>query len=191
MTRTGSTTPTDSPTATVVPRPGLRDRLRRDRYLLSLVLWLDDDYPSAQRRALVAQLRGELDAAAADTSMREAVRSLGPARRLAAEYSELLDPARPRWGLGAAAVSAWLLLCLAAAAVFASALWQVAPAGGVEGVTARLLWAELTVVRTAQESSVAAASGFPWTLLVALVVFVVAARAWRAVPALRRSSDES
>ncbi|GAA4287710.1 HAAS signaling domain-containing protein [Georgenia daeguensis] len=184
-------TSTDSPTATAVPRPGLRDRLRRERYLLSLVLWLDDDYPSAERRALVAQLRGELDAAAADTSMREAVTSLGPARRLAAEYSGLLDAGRPRWGLGAAAAAAWLLLCLAATAVFASALWQVAPAAGPEGVTARLLWAELTVVNSPGESSLGWREGFPWTLLVTLVVFLVAARAWRAAPALRRRAVEA
>lgn len=179
-------TTTDSPAATAVPRPDLRDRLRRERYLLSLVLWLDDDYPSAQRRALVAQLRGELDTAAADTSMREAISSLGPARRLATEYSELLDAGRPRWGLGAAAAAAWLMLCLTVTAVFASALWQVAPALGAEGATARLLWGELTVVHTLEETSVAWRSGAPWTLIATLVVFVLAARAWRAVPALRR-----
>ena len=178
-----------SPGATVMQRPGPRDRLRRERFLLALVLWLDDDYPSAQRRALVAQLRGELDAAAADTSMPEAIRALGPARRLAAEYNALLDARRPRWGLGAAAATAWLLLCLAATAVFAAALWQVAPALGDEGATARLLWAQLTVVNTPEESSLAWESGFPWTLLVTLAVFVVAARAWRAVPALRRDTE--
>ena len=184
-------TSTDSPTAIAVPRPGLRDRLRRERYLLSLVLWLDDDYPSAERRALLAQLRGELDTAAADTSMREAIRSLGPARQLAAEYSELLDTGRPRWGLGAAAAAGWLLLCLAATAVFASALWQVASDGGAEGVTAGLLWGELTVVRTQGETSLAWESGFPWTLLVTLGVLLVTARAWRAVPVLRRERGEA
>ncbi|PFG40490.1 hypothetical protein ATJ97_3020 [Georgenia soli] len=174
-----------TPAAPAVPRPGLRDRLRRERYLLALVLWLDDDYPSAQRRALVEQLRGDLDAAAADTSMHEAIRSLGPARRLAAEYSELLDPRRPRWGLGAAAAAGWLTVWLLAAAVFASALWQVAPAAGADGATARLLWAELTVVNTPRETSVGWQEGFPWTLVVALAAFVAAARPWRAVPALR------
>lgn len=175
------------PTSAHAPaRPGLRDRIRRERYLLALVLWLDDDYPSAERRALVAQLRSELDAAAADTSMPEAIRSLGPARRLAAEYSDLLDPRRPRWGLGAASAAAWLVLALVATAIFASALWQVAPELGADGASARLLWADLTVVNTPQETSVAWESGFPWTLLVTLGVFLVAARAWRAVP-LRRS----
>jgi hypothetical protein len=176
-----------SSTPLATHRPGLRERLRRERFLLSLVLWLDDDYPSAERRALIGQLRGELDAAAADTSMPEAIRALGPARRLAAEYNALLDAGRPRWGLGATAASVWLLLCLAATVVFAVALWQVAPGLGSDGATARLLWAELTVVNTPEESSLTWESGFPWTLLVTLVVFVVAARAWRAVPALRRS----
>jgi len=178
-------------TAPANPRPGLRDRLRRERYLLALVLWLDDDYPSAQRRALVAQLRGDLDAAAADTSMSDALRSLGPARQLAAEYSDLLDPRRPRWGLGAAAAAGWFTVWLMVAAIFSAALWQVAPALGEGGASARLLWAELTVVNTPEETSVGWQEDFPWTILVGMVAFVVTARPWRAVPALRRRADNS
>ncbi|WP_418607664.1 PadR family transcriptional regulator [Georgenia sp. SUBG003] len=191
-TRPGGTTMTaPGSAAATAPRAGLRDRLRRERYLLALVLWLDDDYPAAQRRALVAQLRGDLDAAAADTSMPDAISSLGPARRLAGEYSDLLDRRRPRWGLGAACAAGWLLLALVATAIFAWALWQVAPATGTGGATARLLWAELTVVNTPRESSLAWRSGFPWTLIVTLAVFAVGARAWRAFPRRRRPAENA
>ncbi|GAA4417664.1 hypothetical protein GCM10023169_06370 [Georgenia halophila] len=175
------TTPTSATTASI--RPSLRDRLRRERYLLALSIWMDD-VPAKERRPVLSQLRGGLDAAAADTSMREAVSGLGPARLLAAEYRALQDPGLPRWTFGGSVALGWLLFCLVATAVFASALWQVAPAAG-GSATARLLGAEITITNSEQAASLEW-SGFPWAWVVALALFLVAARAWRLAPALRR-----
>ena len=175
-------TPTSvRPTA---PRPPLRERLRREVYLLELRQWLDE-YPARERRALVAQLRGELDAAAADTSMSEAVTSLGRPRALAREYMALLPGDRPRWSRGLVWLAGWLLVSLCTLAVFASALLQAAAGAGPDGAGARLLWAEMTAVHTPDKTSLAWTAGVPWGLLVGLAIFLVAARAWRVVPALR------
>ena len=165
------------------PRPTRRDRVRREAYLLELQLWLDA-YPAGQRRRLVRQLRADLDAAAADSSMREAVLSLGDARALAREYLELLPRDRPRWQLGAAWACGWLVVWSLAVLVFLAALVQVAPVAGVGGVRASLLWLDLTVVRTDEDFSVLG-RGVPWSLGVALALLLLVARAWRVVPALR------
>ncbi|GAA1633317.1 HAAS signaling domain-containing protein [Georgenia ruanii] len=174
-----------TPPAVPVPvaRPGLRDRVRREAYLLRLQLWLDT-YPGKPRRALVAQLRADLDAAAADTSMARAIAGLGNPRALAAEYLALLPRDRPRWLVGATWAAAWLVAWLLAVTTFAAALVQVADGAGPAGVAARLLWLELTVVATDATFSVSS-EGFPWGLVLALVLLVLGARGWRVVPALR------
>ncbi|KAE8763490.1 HAAS signaling domain-containing protein [Georgenia thermotolerans] len=172
-----------STVAVSVPRPPLRDRIRREAYLLRLQLWLDT-YPGKQRRALVAQLRGELDAAAAATSMAEAIDGLGNPRTLAGEYLALLPRDRPRWLVGATWAAGWLVVWLLAVTTFTAALVQVADGAGPAGVEARLFWLELTVVVTDAQFSVSS-QGFPGGLVLAAVLLVVGARGWRVVPALR------
>lgn len=174
-----------TPPALAAPaaRPGLRDRLHREAYLLRLQLWLDT-YPGRPRRALVTQLRADLDAAAADTSMAQAIAGLGDARTLATEYLALLPRDRPRWLVGATWAVGWLAAWLLAVTTFAAALVQVADGAGPAGVGARLLWLELTVVATDTRFSLSS-QGFPGGLVVALVLLVLGARGWRVVPALR------
>ncbi|WP_127126588.1 hypothetical protein [Georgenia sp. SYP-B2076] len=162
----------------------VRDTLRRERYLLNLQFWLDA-YPARQRRGLVRQLRGDLDAAATDASMAEAIASLGDARALAREYLALLPRDRPRWQVGAAWAAGWLVAWGIAVLGFLAALFQVAADAGPEGVRAGLLWFGVTVVNTDAEVSLAGHTDFPWGVGIAVVVFLVVARAWRVVPALR------
>lgn len=161
------------------------DVVRREAYLAELAVWMDE-HPGRERRAVRAQLRTHLDEAAAHSSMREAVASLGSARALAQEYAATLPPGRVRWALGLSWATGWLLLCLVALVVFAAALAQVAPALGAGGASARLLWAEVTVVRSGGAASLEVTSTVPWSLVVAAVLLVTTSRAWRALPVLRR-----
>lgn len=82
-----------------------RDRPRREIHLGRVVLWLDD-FPGRERRALLAQLRGDIDAAAVDSSMPAALASLGAPRALARTYLDDLPNDRPRWNTGSAPLSA-------------------------------------------------------------------------------------
>ncbi|MFD1506610.1 hypothetical protein FE374_15510 [Georgenia yuyongxinii] len=175
---------TPAPSATPRHRPSLRERLRREAYLLDLQVWLDT-YPGRRRRALVRQLRADLDAAAVESSMSEAIASLGDARSFAREYLDLLPRDRPRWQVGAAWALGWLAAWLLVVSVFVAALLQVAAGAGPDGVRARLLWAELTVRNTGAGVSVESLAGFPWSLVIALTLFLFVGRAWRVVPALR------
>ncbi|RPF27570.1 hypothetical protein EDD32_2058 [Georgenia muralis] len=144
-----------------------------------------DEHPGHERRAVRAQLRTHLDEAAAHSSMREAVASLGSARALAQEYIAALPPGRVRWALGLSWATGWLLLCLVALAVFASALAQVAP-DLPGGASARLLWTEVTVVRSADAASLEVTSTVPWGLVGAAALFVTTSRLWRVLPGRRR-----
>jgi hypothetical protein len=170
------------------PRPAWPDRLRREAYLLRLQVWLDT-YPGRPRRALVGQLRADLDAAAADTSMREAIDSLGAARGLATEYLALLPRDRPRWRVGATWAMAWLIAWIVVVVSFLAALVQVAAGAGPAGVRAQLLWLDLTVVHTDTELSVVGDAAVPWGLAVAVALFLLGARAWLTVPRLRPRSS--
>lgn len=166
------------------PRPTWPDRLRREIYLGRVAVWLDD-FPAREQRTLRAQLRSDIDAAAADTSMATALASLGAPRALAREYLAGLPGDRPRWNAGMLWVCSWLLLCLFTFAVFSAALLQAADAAGPDGVTARLLWTEVTAVDTPETTSLAWTSTAPWVLAVAVLAFVLGSRLWRLVPTLR------
>ena len=162
----------------------LADTVRREAYLAELAVWMDE-HPGRERRAVRAQLRTHLDEAAAHSSMREAVASLGSARALAQDYAATLPPGRVRWALGLSWATGWLLLCLLALVVFAAALAQVAP-DLPGGASARLLWAQVTVVRSADAASLEVTSTVPWSLVVAAVLFVTTSRLWRVLPGRRR-----
>ncbi|ROR73594.1 HAAS signaling domain-containing protein [Bogoriella caseilytica] len=169
-------------------RPSTLDRLRRTWYVTKVELWLDDETPRHEVKSLTEGLRGDLDAAAADSSMREAIAELGPARELARSYRQTLSRTRkPLWLTGVGMASAWLLVAMFATAFFASALWQSAGEHG--RASAQLLWSEFAVVRTDTEISTSI-SGVHWTVLIALVVFVLGARLWRLIPALRPGTDD-
>lgn len=163
----------------------VRDNIRREMFLARLSLWLDD-YPGAEKRVLLRQLRGELDLAAGDTSMTDAVASLGSPRTLAREYRTILPAGRPRWPVGLTWAAIALLTWWVLVGTFSAALLQVASLGGAGGVTGHLLWAEVTAVDTRDEISVAV-TGHWIGLLVLLASFLAGSRAWRA---LRRHNRE-
>ena len=78
-----------------------------DRARIERTVWTLDTYvqvlPGRTRRAIRQELRANLVAGAADGGAREAIRRLGPLRRLAVDYvdNEYGDRPRPRWLHGA------------------------------------------------------------------------------------------
>ena len=68
----------------------LTDRWRRSWYLQRLELWLDP-VPRRRRRALLGELRANLDEATADVGLAAAITDLGAPRTLAQRYLEALE----------------------------------------------------------------------------------------------------
>lgn len=168
-----------------LPRLPLRETLRREAYLASLQLWLEDaDYPSRRRDALVRQLRADLTDDAAARGLRAALRDLGPARTLARSYIDLEDAYRPRWIRGFAWAAGFWAVCALATVVYLRGLLDGAAATD-DPITGRFLGATLELEDTATALSVELTAS-PWVLLIGLVLFLAAARPWRAVAALRR-----
>lgn len=171
-----------------LPRLPLRERLRRETYLLTLQLWLEDaDYPARRREALVRQLRADLTDDAAARGLRAALRDLGPARTLARSYIDLEDAYRPRWILGLAWATGFWALCALATVVYLRGLLDGASTTD-DRVTGRFLGATLELEDSATALSVELTAS-PWVLLVGIALFLAAARPWRAVPALRRRAE--
>ncbi|WP_164544999.1 HAAS signaling domain-containing protein [Antribacter gilvus] len=160
------------------------DRLRLEWYLLRLETALQD-YPGRRRRQILRELRAELAATAQETGMATALADLGRPGRLAAQYLSELDVPTPRWNDGAV-VAALVAFGLPlyfwfGVGIGATEALGVAGSGAAEvsifGVT-------LDLVNTPEELSVAWQVHWGWVLgcaLVGVVVFLVAARAWRAL----------
>jgi len=171
-------------TTTAPARPGLRDRLRRDWYRLRFELAMQD-YPPKDYRRIARSLTAEIDAAAADTGMPQALRDLGSPRRLAAGYHAELDRERPRYWdggivLGLVLLGAWVCLL---------AYWGgagdtlLAQGGGT--VTLDYLGAPTTITATEDELALATSLTLRGTLLVgglAAAGFVLGSRLWRLLP---------
>lgn len=162
----------------------LADRARLEWYLARLEVALQD-YPGRRRRQILKELRAEALAAAPEAGMRAALEDLGPTRLLAARYLAELERPGPRWNDGAV---------VAVFTAFALPLyfWVGASLGAVEtlGTTGggrsdvTLFGVTMHLVNTADEISVAWQLHWGWVLactLVGVVVFLLAARAWRAL----------
>lgn len=168
-----------------LPRLSPPDVLRREAYLATLQLWLEDaDYPSRRRQALVGQLRADLTEDAAARGLPRALHDLGPARDLARTYLDIEGSYRPRWMRGVACAGLFWSACVLATAIYLAGLLDAASSAGTR-VDGRFLGAAIE----AGEQSVSLTVGTPWVLLVGLALFLVAARPWRALPALRRRHE--
>lgn len=169
---------------TAVMQPRVRDRARRDWYRFRFELAMQD-YPPKEYRRIATALTGEIDAAAADVGMRQALADLGSPGRLAARYHAELDRDRPRyWDGGILAglvlLSAWV--CLLA---FWSGAADTLLAQGGGTVTLDYLNAPTTITATDTEYSISGSL----TLQAALVVggltlagFATGSRLWRLLP---------
>jgi len=162
-------------------RLGLTDQLRRDWYLTRF-LFAMQDYPGKEYKRVRADLRTDLDAAAADVGMRRALADLGSPRHLADGYYGALDRERPRYWDGAVVAAllgtmlAYCFLSYGAGAVDT----LLAQGGGT--VQLHYLGAPLTVTGTERELGLE----FKFSWLGALVYlgtmavgFALGSRLWR------------
>ena len=160
----------------------LADRWRRSWYLQRLELWLDP-MPRRRRRAVLGELRANLDEATADVGLERAVADLGAPRELARRYLDAETAGRPRWHQGA--VAAGLLLAAWVYATFFYAVGMLdalASTGTTTPARGSFLGTRVEAVSSPAEFS-AAFTGVPWAPVVAtLVVFLLVGRAWRALP---------
>jgi hypothetical protein len=168
--------------------PSLAARWRRSWYLQRVELWLDP-MPRRRRRAVLAELRANLDAASADVGLDAALVGLGSPRQLAGQYLDGEPQPRPRWHQGAVAASlvlaAWVYATLFYTLGMLDALDSTGTASAARGT---FLGTRVEAVSNATEIS-AAFSGVPWApLVVVLLTFLLVGRAWHAVG--RRTTPE-
>jgi hypothetical protein len=170
-----------------------------DRARIERTVWTLDTYvqalPGRHRKAIRQELRANLTAGAADGGVREAVRRLGPLRRLAVGYleNEYGDRPRPRWLRGA-------LWTVAAEAVILT-LAFVGHAGFVAGIEAaqprpdgHYLWRGLTLLGVSGDAtyvdgqlSTFGLSFALWNVVYLLAALVIGGRLWRLPGAWWRS----
>ena len=160
------------------------DRLRLERAVQSYDWWLDlRGVPGRRRRELRRELQANLTDAAQDVGVERAVAALGSTRQMAAEaVPDRQD--RPRWRLGLQAAVAALVLSvvceLLAGLAWADGAMAAGPDGRVEGAVS--LFPGSSVAYEPVGTGFAVTLQIGWLcLVVALVVLVVAARAWRAL----------
>lgn len=164
------------------------DRWKRYWYLQSAELWLEP-MPGKRRRAAVEELKANLSAAAGDVGMDAAIRDLGRPRALAAQYLEQEPTRRPRWTRGAFAAGA-----VVAVWVYATLFYTLGMLEALESSSsptpARGSFLGTHVIATYTDREISAAfDGWPWgPLVVMAVAFLVASRAWHALP--RRSDRQ-
>ena len=169
-----------SPTAHLRPA----DRLRRDWYV-SKVDFLAQDVPSGYRKARRRELRSDLVAAAADVGMAQAVHDLGPASALAHQLKLAEGRKLPHIWTGVFASTvvfyAWAGMIMATTYGLIEATDQL---GGSRAVTVHASWLGTTTTIT-NGPHVLSGQLDPSSLTIAVVVvvFLLAARAWRYRPA--------
>jgi hypothetical protein len=168
----------------------LSDRWNRFRYLQTVELWLDA-MPGRRRRAVLKELRANLEAAVAEIGMSAALADLGRPRALACHYLDEEPAHRPHWNQGALAaglvVGAWLYATL----FYTMGMLHALRSTGAANATGSLLGTDVSAVATAEVVS-AGFAGFPWSALVAaLLAFLLVGRAWNALPGRRRAPARS
>ena len=166
--------------------PSLASRWRRSWYLERVELWLDS-MPRRRRRAVLAELRANLDEATADVGLEAALAGLGSPRQLASQYLDTEPQPRPHWNQGAIAASLVLGGWLYATLFYAVGMIDALDSTGVTTpARGSFLGTRVEAVSNATELS-AAFTGVPWLpLVLMLLTFLLVGRAWRALP--RRSA---
>lgn len=157
---------------------GIADQVRRFRYLTMVELLLDQ-IPGKRRRAILGELRTNIDEAAAHGTMSQALTDLGTPRALARGYLDVEPAGRPNWTAGALAagvvVAAWL---------FGTLLYTVGMFDALQSTGGGTADGSVFGVQVHTEASAggfgAEFDGFSWPVLVAVVLtFAITARAWR------------
>ena len=160
------------------------DRARIERAVLSYDWWLDlRGTPWRRRRDLRSELRANLRDAASRSGARQAVASLGSTRQMAAEAS-VDDPTRPRWAVGVysgmAALTLSLIVALSAGLAWADGVLSADPVEPVSGSVTFIPGSAVEYAPVGDGFALSYSTGWA-PVVVALAVFVVVARPWRAV----------
>jgi hypothetical protein len=168
----------------VIAMPGIADRIRLELLVQRLDYHLSD-LPGARRRQIRREIRANTRAAAADVGARQALANLGHPRVLAAGYLAAEGRPLPQFRKGAWWAAAALALYIFAAMIFATGF--VDGADAASDLDRRLTTSFLgaSVEATPGEPSFAVTFN-PTALIVPAVVFLLASRAWRALPPVRR-----
>ncbi len=160
------------------------DRIRIEMAVLSYDWWLDvRGTPWRRRRDLRQELRANLREAATHGGARAAVAALGSTRQMAVDAG-IEDPTRPRWTVGVHAGFVALLITVSAAGLAALAwtdgVMSADPARAVSGSVTLLPGSSLEYAPRGDGFSIAYSTGW-MPLAVGFLVFVLAARPWRAL----------
>lgn len=160
----------------------LVDRVRVERAIWSYDWWLDlSGANGRRRRELRRELRTNLRDAAAHVGVRDAVRALGGAHRMAAEALPA-DPTRPRWTVGVSAalvtVAAVVLVQFWAALAWVDGVLAADPDEPVTGSITLMPGSSMEYVPDGSGFSVVMGPGWS-ALVVGLFVLVVVSRPWR------------
>lgn len=168
--------------------PSLTARWRRSWYLQRVELWLDP-MPRRRRRAVLRELRTNLDEASADVGLDAALAGLGSPRQLAAQYLDTEPQPRPRWNQGAVAASAVLVAWVYATMFYTLGMLDALDStGATTAARGSFLGTRVEAVSNATEIS-AGFSGVPWApVVLMLVTFLLVGRAWHVVG--RRAARE-
>lgn len=164
-------------------RPTLRDRARRTWYLTRFA-WSMQDYPQRGYRTVRRDLRREIDLAAQDVGMAQALGDLGHPRVLAEGYLAELGHRRPRWASGAVAATfaAAMVLYLGMAYSFGT-LDTLDALGG--GTVTRFPFGAETVFHVSDDALYVetrpSVAGAVFVAGLATVTFLLASRSWRAL----------
>lgn len=176
-------TPLPSPPRSVRLSP--TDVVRREWYLLRLLLWLDD-YPTKKGELLVKQLRADVSEDAVSRGMRAALRDLDSPSRLARSFVDLEGAYRARWSHGAAAAVLFWTVCAFSTLLYSKGLLDGARAAG-GSATGSLFGTRVVATNTTSAVSIETTmTGVPWVLIIGLVLVVAVGRPWRSIPAVRR-----
>lgn len=165
-------------------RPRLRDRARREWYLARFA-WAMQDYPQRRYREIKRDLRREIDLAAQDVGMTQALRDLGHPRVLAEGYiAELGHHRLPRWASGAVAAATVAAMVLYMGVAYAFGTIDTLDAFG-GGTITRFPFGAETVFHSSDDGLYVetrpSLAGAAFVVGLATVTFFLASRSWRAL----------
>lgn len=176
------------------PKFSLADRWNRYWYLETVGLWLDP-LPRKHRKAILAELRDNLDAAATDVGMSVAIEEMGRPRALARQYLDAEPAIKPTWSIGFLAVVlggfVWLVGIGTYTIGMLDALQGVREETG-RGQSAESSYFGINIAAEASDQMFGAAfTGISWiTIIALLLVFSVFSRAWRLPGRLRQRKQQ-
>lgn len=160
------------------------DWLRLQDYFMDFDLWMSD-YPRREYRKIARSLRAEVRAAAGGVGMKQALKDLGTPRRLAAGYLAEIVGRRPRWLAGGIAAAFALWTPFVAMMLFTIGSMSTLQTKGGGSVTLAFLGAH--VEHRFSDSAIGwgvtlGLVWWAWVLTFTVLVFLLASRAWRALP---------